>query len=442
MVQPEIRIDARKPGIIAGQDNHIEALIRIRVPALPETAVPSRPALNLAFVIDRSGSMSGHPLREACQSTMEMLKRLAPRDRAAIIVYDDKADTLVPSRPVDDVGFFQRALRMITSGGSTNLHGGWEQGCRAIESQVSKETISRVLLLSDGRANTGIDDPRKIAVAVAERAEAGISTSTYGLGRDFNEDLMIDMGRRGGGRSAYGETAVDLIEPYREEFALLDATFGRQVRLRLKSAGGGTIEVVNGYERGPDGAIMLPELAHGAETWALVRFVVPASAFAQAKEGAMFAVLEAEISFEGNDGRRQELPATWLALPVIDAQAWADLQDDALVARRAGELHAARFQDAAIDAVERGDFVRVFKILAEARLEAKGNPWIEAILSSLEELAAMGDGVMLVKELKFSRYQLRNRLASHDELALYSPLAESKEAAFLRRKMRRGRKEF
>jgi Ca-activated chloride channel family protein len=442
MVQPELRIDARKPGLAAGQDNRIEALVRVRVPALPEGTAPARALLNLAFVIDRSGSMAGRPLREACRCTLEMLGRLTARDRAAVVVYDHQPEILVASRPVDDVLAFRQAVRMVQAGGSTNLHGGWDLGRQAIAANVSADTISRVLLLSDGRANHGLDDPAAIAAAAGEAAGQGISTSTYGLGAGFNEDLMLAMAKQGGGRAAYGETAGDLVEPYREEFSLLDALFGKKVKLRLKAAGGAPVEIVNGYDRMPDGAVALPDLAHGAETWALVRFTVPAAAMAQAHAGSAFTVLEAEISFEANGGQRYELPATWLALPVVAPDALAGLPEDALVRQRSGELLAASFQDAAIAAAEQGDLATVQAILARARAEAQGNPWVEAVLAGLQDLAAAGDRMMLLKELKFSSLNMRTRFASGDELAQYSPLAESREEAFLRRKMRRGKREF
>lgn len=442
MTQPEIRIDARKPGLVAGHDNKIEALVRIRVPELAAEAQPKRPALNLSFVIDRSGSMSGAPLREACRCTIEMLTRLTAKDRASVVIYDDKPEIVIDSRPVDTVAPFRTAISMIRSGGSTNLHGGWDLGRKTLMANAAPDAISRVLLLSDGCANAGIDDPMKIVAAVETAASTGVSTSTYGLGQNFNEDLMIAMGKKGSGRSAYGETAADLIEPYQEEFSLLQAIFGRKVSLRLKAAGGVPVEIVNGFDRMPDGSVALPDLAHGAETWALVRFTVPGAAIAQAPIGSDFAVLDAEISFEANDGRRYELPTSWLALSVMDASAHSALAEDPLVRQRAGELLAAVFQDAAILAAEQGDLETVKAILAKALAEAQGNPWVEAILASLQDLVAAGDQVMLIKEMKFSRVNLRGRSASLYERQDYSTLSESSEAEFLRRKMRRGKREF
>jgi hypothetical protein len=204
------------------------------------------------------------------------------------------------------------------------------------------------------------------------------------------------------------------------------------------------IEILNGFDRLPDGSAALPNLAHGAETWALVRFTVPAGAIAQATVGVDFAILEAEIAFEANDGKRYELPTSWLALPVVDPATYVGLPEDVLVRQRAGELQAALFQDAAIIAAEQGDLAKVKAILEQAQAEAQGNPWIEAILASLQDLVAAGDRVMLVKEMKFSRMNLRDRLSSGDETIEYGFEAESEagQAAFLRRKMRRGKREF
>ena len=98
--------------------------------------------------------------------------------------------------------------------------------------------LSRVLLLSDGGANHGLSDPEEIANRVAAMAQAGVSTSTYGLGGHFNEHLMIGMGRAGRGNHYYGATAEDLEDPFREEFDLLRALHTRSLRLHLQAPEG------------------------------------------------------------------------------------------------------------------------------------------------------------------------------------------------------------
>lgn len=89
--------------------------------------------------------------------------------------------------------------------------------------------MARVILLSDGNANVGtLRDAASIAACCAKAAEASVSVS-YGLGRDFNEDLMVSMAERGGGNHYYGDTATDLLEPFAEEFDFISNLYARRV---------------------------------------------------------------------------------------------------------------------------------------------------------------------------------------------------------------------
>ena len=115
----------------------------------------------------------------------------------------------------------------------TNLHGGWFQGAETLAPHTKDDVTSRVILLSDGCANHGLTDPDQIYAQCADLARAGVSTSTYGLGHGFNEELMIGMARHGQGSSYYGQTADDLMDPFREEFELLNALCARRLRLEI-----------------------------------------------------------------------------------------------------------------------------------------------------------------------------------------------------------------
>jgi len=104
-----------------------------------------------------------------------------------------------------------------------------------------------VILLSDGCANHGLLDHDQIYAQCAELARAGVSTSTYGLGHGFNEELMIGMARHGQGSSYYGQTADDLMDPFREEFELLNALCARRLRLEIAPAAGVKAKMLNDY---------------------------------------------------------------------------------------------------------------------------------------------------------------------------------------------------
>src|SRR5262245_29910260 len=113
-----------RAALLAGQDNALDVILRAKAPAAPDTQRERLP-LNLAIVIDRSGSMSGRPLEEAKRCAAMIVDGLSAKDHASVVVYDDRVDVLVPSRPVDDKGLFRRAIAAVDSRGTTALHDGW-----------------------------------------------------------------------------------------------------------------------------------------------------------------------------------------------------------------------------------------------------------------------------------------------------------------------------
>lgn len=135
--------------------------------------------------------------------------------------------------------------------------------------------LKRVILLSDGQANQGLTDAAEIAIQCARWATHGVTTSTYGLGRNFNEELMIAMARAGGGSSYYGDTAEDLMEPFERELELLGNLCLRELRLAVQVPEGVEVQVLNDLPR-TDGQWHLSDLAWGAEAWAVLRLKVPA----------------------------------------------------------------------------------------------------------------------------------------------------------------------
>ena len=104
-----------------------------------------------------------------------------------------------------------------------------------------------------------------------------MTTSTYGLGRGFNEELMVEMAQKGNGNPYYGDTAADLFEPFAEEFDLIANLYARHVRLSLTAPEGVKITLCNDYpveEREGFPAIRLPDIPFGAEAWVLLELEI------------------------------------------------------------------------------------------------------------------------------------------------------------------------
>jgi Ca-activated chloride channel family protein len=431
-------ITARRPALLAGHDNELDVLVRVQAPDAPAD-LPQRNPLHLALVIDRSGSMSGQPLDEAKRCAEFVLDGLQATDRLSLVVYDNQVQTLVPTMLLHDKEFARRAIRDIDSGGSTDLHGGWFQGAETLAPHTKENITSRVILLSDGCANHGLLDHDRIHAQCAEFARAGVSTSTYGLGHGFNEELMIGMARHGQGSSYYGQTADDLMDPFREEFELLNALCARRLRLEIAPAVGVKAKMLNDYVADGDNAWLLPNLAFGGEAWAVIRLRIPSPVTAADAEAAALSLCSFSLRYTTLDGEPRAIQPMSLALPVLPASAFGAIAEDELVARRTDELEAAYLQTKARAAARRGDWAGVARSLKRAERIAANNPWVAESLNELRELASRKDEVMFAKESAFSARVMSSRLAARDELG--SAYDAPASAAYLRRKGSQGKAE-
>ena len=234
-----VRIDLtpRRPAVCSDAAISLDLLVRIAAP-LPESGL-DRPSLNLSLVIDRSGSMGeDRKLDYARQAAAFAVGQLLPEDRVAVTVFDDEVRTIAPSAPAADLPGLVQRIEAIRPGGSTDLHGGWAEGGRQAESHRRDGALNRVILLSDGLANQGLTDPNAIATEAKGLALRGVSTTTVGLGEQYNEDLLEAMARAGDGNYYYVESPTQLPDLYRAELHGLMATVGRAVRLEIEPAAG------------------------------------------------------------------------------------------------------------------------------------------------------------------------------------------------------------
>ncbi|MEH6626577.1 MAG: VWA domain-containing protein [Motiliproteus sp.] len=427
-----VSIVPQKAGLISNSNNVVNALVRIEAPDMPTTPVERAP-LNLALVLDRSGSMNGQPMMEAVRCARYVVDHLQQQDRCAIVIYDNEVEVIVPSQHVSDKKVFHRALERVESRGMTALHDGWLAGAEQTALHPSVDALSRVMLISDGGANAGLTDPQAIAEHCRELASAGVTTSTYGLGQHFNEDLMATMASAGNGNAYYGESAEDLIDPFREEFDLLSNLFATNIELQLEAPAEIQLKVLNGYKKLDNGAYQIPSLAYGGEVWAMIEMQVP--------RGYFDGLMSVSVKATGQAGVQMAGSATLADLPILAAADYDALQPNALATARKQEVMVADYQRRAREASLKGDWAAVDILIEEATELAEDNEWLGDSLNSLRRYSLNRDGARFSKEAMYSSSKLSSRVADkYEERASYCRTMEDSKPAFLRRKMEQGKR--
>jgi Ca-activated chloride channel family protein len=368
-----------------------------------------------------------------------MLDGLAPGDRAAIFAFDDEILRVAPLTPAADKLALASALATIESGGSTNLHGGWRAGADELAKKLVADDVHRVILLSDGCANAGETDLEAIAGQGKALARRGVTTSTYGLGNDFNEALMLAMASAGRGNAYYGQTAADLAEPFAAEFALLTSLCARGLVLKVHAPKNVGIKLRNDYEpvEGETLAWHLPDLAFASEAWALFEFTIAPGDVAD--ETSVTLPVTVSVQAATADSAPLFLMGSLPALPVVDRARWEAMRADTRVAQRALELDAADALANVRAAIDANDWKRAQRLVDAAAKRFARHPWAAAIIATMQRLVGERDKRLAAKEASFSARRMQNRLASPHEPPSFSLAEEAVLPVFLQRKSEQGK---
>lgn len=214
-------------------DSRETAIVKVSLRGCTPPKAARRAPVNLALVIDKSGSMSGDRIERAREAALEAVRRLGPDDLVSVVAFDNGVRTLIPARRVGDGSAVSEAIETITANGGTNLYGGVVAGAEALRRHIEDGYTHRVILLSDGQANVGPQTPEALGSLGAQLVREGISVSTIGLGLDFNEDLMTRLARRSDGNTYFVENSRDLGRIFGEELGDVLSIVARRVVIEV-----------------------------------------------------------------------------------------------------------------------------------------------------------------------------------------------------------------
>lgn len=226
-----------------------QRILELQIQSPKAGTITNRSPLNLAIIIDKSGSMSGSRLEFAKQAAIFVTERLEAKDRVALIAFDDQIEVLSPSILMveENKKAIKQKISEIRFGGTTNLGDGWLTGCQQIAEVNDEDSIDRALLLTDGHANVGIVDIEELSTHARELAKRGISTSTFGVGHGFNEHLLEAMSNQGRGNFYFIEAPMGIPDIFLNEFKELSSITAADVEIELEIPNQVSYEILGGW---------------------------------------------------------------------------------------------------------------------------------------------------------------------------------------------------
>lgn len=279
------------------------AVIKIALDGMRLPRRELRPPVNLALVIDRSGSMAGDKIHNARQAAIEAVHRLAPDDLVSLIAFDTNVQTLVPAQRVGDGRQLVQAIQGIEVGGNTALHGGVTRGANEVRKNLEdRRFVNRVILLSDGLANVGPSSADELGRLGFSLMKEGISVTTIGLGLGFNEDLMTRLAQRSDGNTYFVENSSDLSRIFAAELGDVLNVVARRVVIEIEFPEGVRPITFVGREgsiRGQRAELTLSQIYGGQEKFALVEVEV-----APSRAGSEREIARARVSYENAMNQR------------------------------------------------------------------------------------------------------------------------------------------
>jgi Ca-activated chloride channel family protein len=214
---------------------HDSVYLLVAISASPPDAANQRSPVNLALIIDRSSSMRGPRIAQAIRAARLVLARLETRDRLTVIAFDANAQVVFGPEPVtgEARARLDAALAALDTGIGTNLAASIKLGADKIRAGYVRGGLSRLVLLTDGQPSVGLTDPDRLAALVAEEAQHGVTLSAMGIGHHFEDALLAELARRGGGGFYYLASAAEIPAAFGRELGGLFSIAAIEAELKL-----------------------------------------------------------------------------------------------------------------------------------------------------------------------------------------------------------------
>jgi Ca-activated chloride channel homolog len=310
--------------------------------------------LNIALVLDRSGSMSGEKLAYCKKAAQFVVDNLDASDRVSIVIYESGVRVLLPATQVANKEQIKRMIDGVQVAGGTCMSCGMLSGYDEVKKFFQQQHVNRVLLLTDGLANEGISAPRQLDSIASERANKDrITLSTFGVGADFDEKMLTDLAEYGIGNYYFIDKPENIPPIFNKELKGLLEVVAQDASITLQLPNGVSLVKVYGYKYEQKGnTIVIPFRDVFSEEMksVLVEVKLTTPAISPLTFTSTFAFSDAAKNQKG-----LQLPSTVTLQPTID-YAMVDNSYDDYVLQQVTIFKSNDLLEAAMDKADKGDF--------------------------------------------------------------------------------------
>lgn len=311
----EVKAALATPLVQAGKTQTAFLKVSLTGLALPSNA--ARLPLNIAIVIDRSGSMSGEKMNQARQAAIFAVNSLSPDDIVSVVAFDHVVEIITPATRATDKAAITQAIARIDARGSTAIFAGTSKGAHEVRKFLDKTRVNRVVLLSDGLANVGPSSPSELGQLGSALAREGISVTTIGLGLGYNEDLMTQLAGFSDGNHAFVANAQDLVRVFKLEFGDVTSVVAQDVDITIRLVQGARpVRVLGRNAEIVDNTIRtrMSQLGSEQEKFLLLEVDVPAGV-----SGKSLNIADVDVAYLNTQNKRRDAVTRHVAVNYSDS---------------------------------------------------------------------------------------------------------------------------
>lgn len=294
---------------VTGSSQLAYVLVEARTSDQGTAGAQTRMPVNLALVLDHSGSMRGQKIRAVKDAVKLVIDQMAPSDIVSVVIFDDNVKVVVPAQPVKDRELLKAAVEGIKDGGGTAMSLGMNIGLTELRKYASPQTVNRMILLTDGATYGDVDRCRRIA---DDAGAAGVGIYPMGIGADWQEDLLDNIGQRSSGMPAeFIRRPEDAVALFQAQLQSAEAVSVTNAILTLRLSGGvapkravKVLPLISELSQDTlsdrEVVVHLGDLERGSPQAVLMDLMV------ENRPAGVFRIAQAELSYDAPNGGGQE----------------------------------------------------------------------------------------------------------------------------------------